>query len=354
MTLENQAAWAEEIGKPLKIGPAPIIHPGPGQLLIRNHAIAINPVDWLVRDLGVIVKKWPTILGLDVAGEVAEVGSDVTNIAIGQRVLAHAVGLLSGKTEDSAFQKYTIVRECATSLIPDHIEYHQAAVIPLALSTAGQGMYLPESLGLPYPSTNPKPSGKAIIVWGGSSSVGCNVIQLAKASGLEVVTTASPKNFEFVKSLGAKAVFDHKSETIVEDLLSALDEADVIGGYDGTYPIEICRTTAYSSQAISGPDTTKKIAQVLDRFGGGTIAIVGERVEGLPSNVKLYPGEAFSLQIFTVNANYQSSRRHFRMEEKRTERYGRNSYRKHWLMGYFGLHLRQRWWEKVWKLFRVL
>lgn len=82
-------------------------------------------------------------------------------------------------------------------------------MIPLALDTAAVGLYSPTSDGyfeLPYPSFKPSPSGKTIIVWGGSSSVGALTIQLAVASGAKVVTTASSHNFDFVKGLGASEV----------------------------------------------------------------------------------------------------------------------------------------------------
>ena len=60
-----------------------------------------------------------------------------------------------------------------------------------------------------------------------------NAIQLAVAAGYEVVTTASAKNFEYVKKLGASQVFDYNSETVVEDLIKALEGKDMAGVFDG-------------------------------------------------------------------------------------------------------------------------
>lgn len=59
-----------------------------GKVVIRNKAIAINPVDWKIQDYGLFIQKWPTVLGTDVAGEVVEVGEGVSNFKKGDRVIA--------------------------------------------------------------------------------------------------------------------------------------------------------------------------------------------------------------------------------------------------------------------------
>ena len=149
-------------------------------------------------------------------------------------------------------------------------------MLPLAISTAASGLYQKEFLGLPYPTAEPKPSGKTILVWGGSSSVGGTVIQLAVASGLEVVSTASEKNFALVKALGAKHVLDYSTETVVDDIVSLLKGREFVGGYD----------------AISTPETIKASADIVHRLGGGKLAKVlpGELGSG-HTDVELVSGE---------------------------------------------------------------
>jgi hypothetical protein len=68
-----------------------------------------------------------------------------------------------------------------------------------------------------------------LLVWGGSTSVGSNAIQLAVAAGYEVITTASPRNFDYVKKLGASQVFDYNSKTIVPDLIRAFKGRTIAG-----------------------------------------------------------------------------------------------------------------------------
>lgn len=85
----NSAAWiTEKQGKPLKVSEAPLPKPGPNDVVVKNHAIAINPVDWKIQDTGYFIQHYPNILGTDVAGEIHEVGSDVKNFKKGDRVLA--------------------------------------------------------------------------------------------------------------------------------------------------------------------------------------------------------------------------------------------------------------------------
>lgn len=96
-----------------------------------------------------------------------------------------------------------------SAIIPSSVSFAQGSVLPLALDTAAVGLYTATSeggLGLPLPSLNPSSSGKTIFVWGGSSSVGALVIQLAVASGAKVVATASKHNFDLLKSWGASEV----------------------------------------------------------------------------------------------------------------------------------------------------
>ncbi len=199
---------------------------------MKNGAVAVNPLDWGIQDMGETLFPWiayPTVLGEDVAGEVVEVGSAVSRFKIGDRVVGHAVGFVSNEPSGGAFQIYTVLLAHMASPIPSTLSYESAAVLPLGLSTAACGLFPKDYLALQYPSVPPKPTGKALLVWGGSTSVGSNAIQLAVAVGYEVITTASPKNFDYVRKLGASQVFDYNSQTIVDDLIDALKGRTIAG-----------------------------------------------------------------------------------------------------------------------------
>ena len=121
----------------------------------------------------------------------------------------HVISLLSNDVKDGGFQLYSSAPAGTTGILPSKVSFAEGSVIPLALDTAAVGLYSASSdgfLGLPFPSPNPSSSGKTIVVWGGSSSVGTFAIQLSVASGVKVVTTASKHNFDFVKSIGASEV----------------------------------------------------------------------------------------------------------------------------------------------------
>lgn len=113
-------------------------------------------------------------------------------------------------------------------------------MLPLAISTAAAGLYLPGYLGLELPShtdsTNrdTEKKKKTVLIWGGSSSVGATAIQLAHASGLNVITTASSSNFALVRDLGAVAVFDYRSETVVQNIVREVQGlgGEFVGIYD--------------------------------------------------------------------------------------------------------------------------
>ena len=84
----NQAAWLCQAGAALEVGEAPTPTAGPDEIVIANAAIAINPLDCHMQDIGVFVQQWPSIIGCDVAGKVHQVGSEVHGrFKIGDRVI---------------------------------------------------------------------------------------------------------------------------------------------------------------------------------------------------------------------------------------------------------------------------
>ncbi|KAL5337980.1 GroES-like protein [Aspergillus crustosus] len=231
----NQAAWiTEPTAHPFIIQDAPYPTPGPGEIVIKNSAVSINPADWKIQTYGAPwLRKWPFILGTDVAEVVVDVGPDVTRFTKGQRVVAYCHCLGTGDPANSGFQLYTLVKEATVAGIPDSITFEEVSVLPQAISTAAAGLFLNESLDLALPSaTGTKPTGKSILIWGGASSVGATAIQFAAAAGLSVVTTASAHNHTLVKSLGATVAFDYRSSTAVRDVVDALANTDFVGVFD--------------------------------------------------------------------------------------------------------------------------
>ena len=272
----NTAAWLETKQAQLEVKPAPYTPPRENEIVVKNHAVAINPTDWMMPFVGNLIFPWikyPFILGEDLAGEVVEVGKAVTRFNVGDRVLGHAMGTdkKRNSSAEGAFQEYTVVLAHMAAPIPSAMAYENAAVLPLALSTAACGLFQKDHLALQYPSATANPTGETLLVWGGSTSVGSNAIQLAVAAGYEVITTASPRNFDYVKKLGASQVFDYNSKTVVEDVIKAFKGKTIAGALAiGTGSTEACSDIVHASNGnkfVSTASTSISFAKLSLRRG---------------------------------------------------------------------------------------
>ena len=254
MTPKNQAAWipAKKVLH-LEVGDAPYTSPRAGEIVVKNGAIGINPFDWILQYQGSVLAphlQYPTVLGCDVAGTVVEVSPDVKRFKIGDRVAGSAVCIAkeSNNASEGAFQLYSVLRQQMVAPLPDHIANEQAAVLGLGLGTAAYGLFHKDYLGLDMPKVPPPPNPgpgekhpRAIIVTGGASNVGSCAIQLAASAGYEVLSTSSSKNFAYVKGLGASHVFDYNSETLVTDLVHALEGRKLEGAFTvGANADQVC------------------------------------------------------------------------------------------------------------------
>ncbi|KAL2831399.1 chaperonin 10-like protein [Aspergillus cavernicola] len=302
----NQAAWLLEAGSPLQVRDAPMPAAGPGEIVVKNAAVAINPLDCHMQDSGVFVQEWPSIFGCDVAGEVYEVGPDVNSFKKGDRVIGHAINLVSGRPEDGAFALYTVIPANKAAILPESIPFTDGVVVPFALEAAictlcleTPGSAMPgvstPALGLPYPTLqHPAPAlNKTLIVYGGSSSVGSMVTQIATASGIRVISVAGKHNFGFAKQCGAVEVFHHGDPDVIEKVAHAVtstnnhtsepgNEDEFIGIFD----------------AISTPETYAANLAILARLEGGHLACVHPppSLDDIPGNVNVKTG-----MIFAVN-----------------------------------------------------
>lgn len=269
MAPSNAAAWLPSPrAHPLKVETAEYPDVAENEVIIKVSAVAANPMDWMIQILGETLFSWlqyPYIGGTDAAGTVVEVGQGVTKYKVGDRV----VGLVPGFTpREGAFQKYTVMGTNVSAPIPNHLSFEDAVVLPLGVSTAACGLYQKDFLALEYPRLDPKPVGKTVLIWAGASSVGSNAIQLAVASGYDVFTTASPKNWDYCKSLGASRVFDYRSPTVVQDLVNAFKGRWCAAGF-----------------AIQ-PGSEQAVFEVVARSEGAkTVAVAGVLPNDIPPGI---------------------------------------------------------------------
>ncbi|KAK8103164.1 Dehydrogenase azaJ [Apiospora sp. TS-2023a] len=315
---ENKAAYliGEKV-RPLSVKPAPYPSPASDQLLVRVAAVAVNPIEYIKQDLGSLLYGWvkfPHVLGSDVAGTVIEVGSDTAatkRFRPGDRVIGQALGSEKKFNDPAmgAFQHYVLLQANMTSPIPDSLPFERAAVLPLALSTASCGLFQKDQLALRHPvasesaaATNEEKTEKEILlIWGGSTSVGCNAIQLARAVGYDVVTTCSPSNFPLVKSLGAAAAFDYR------------DPGAAVSGI-----VRFCRGKKVVGALSIGGDAGRGCVEVLrqlptdkdnNRGSGGTRRFLSRVSYPTPPNKDAgLPARIWCMLSFSVWLWYQSVR----------------------------------------------
>ncbi|MBY4608233.1 NADP-dependent oxidoreductase [Rhizobium sp. 9T] len=179
-------------------------------ILVRIQATAVNQLDSKVREGEfklILPYRPPFVLGHDLAGTVAKVGSRVKRFKVGDEVYArprdHRVG---------TFAEYIAIDEADLALKPSNLSMSEAASIPLVGLTAWQALV---EVGKVKP-------GQKVFIQAGSSGVGTFAIQLAKHLGATVATTTSAKNVELARSLGADVVIDYKTQDF-EKILSGYD-----------------------------------------------------------------------------------------------------------------------------------
>jgi NADPH:quinone reductase-like Zn-dependent oxidoreductase len=290
----NTAAWLDAPYGDLVVREAPYTPPRADEIVVRNRAVAVNPLDVMKQGIGDLMYRWlphPSVLGEDVAGEVVEVGSAVSRFRAGDRVVGYAVGMEKGRRHaaEGGFQQHTVVLERLAAPIPDGMAFEEAAVLPLGVSTAASALFQGDQLGLRHPGAGPAPTGEAVVVWGGSTSVGSNAIQLAVAAGYDVVTTASPRNHDRARALGATHVFDYASPTVVTDVVAALRGKRVAGvlavGTGSAEPsVAIAAATGAERVAMASPSVS---FGELPRRSGPSLALVSVGLRLVAANVAL-------------------------------------------------------------------
>lgn len=219
----------EDLPSALHLAEIDAPEPGPGQVRLHVEALGLNPVDWKVARSGHRAWSWPHVLGLDIAGTIDAFGpySDRlrSDLAPGMRVaLHHDLRAQGGLAE------FVIVDALALAPIPDSVSDVSAAALPCAGMTALQAL---RRLHLS--------AGEYVFITAGTGGVGGYAIQLAKAAGLHVITSASPDKTEIVRALGADHVIDYRALAGPEDIALAArsftpDERGVDGVIDTIGP----------------------------------------------------------------------------------------------------------------------
>jgi NADPH:quinone reductase-like Zn-dependent oxidoreductase len=175
--------------------------PTDGQILVKIYAASANPLDWhlmraspfLARLAGGLRKPKDPRLGADFAGRVEAVGANVAQFQPGDEVFGASTG---------AFAEYICVAESEVALKPANLSFEQAAAVPVAATTALQGLR----------DTGQIHTGQRVLVNGASGGVGTFAVQIARAFGTEVTGVCSTRNLDMVRSIGADHAIDYMKE----------------------------------------------------------------------------------------------------------------------------------------------
>jgi NADPH:quinone reductase-like Zn-dependent oxidoreductase len=203
-----------EFGGPevLHVAQRPDPHPGPGQIRVRVRAVGINPIDWKVRS-GMMGGDLPKVTGQEVSGVVDEIGDEVSDVAVGDKVFGPAAG-------GGGAAQYALLEHYAR--IPARLDFAGAAALPVAVETAARTLDLMQ-VG----------KGQTVLVNGAAGAVGIATVQLGRERGARVIGTASPGNHEYLRSHGAEATTygDGLVERVREIAPDGVDKAiDDAGG----------------------------------------------------------------------------------------------------------------------------
>jgi len=217
MTAKEQLVLAVGPNNRLQIQSAPLPKYEKNEVLVQVQTVCLNPTDWKTLDYGMAPEGH--VLGMDYSGTVVELGSEVTHVKKFDRVAGWIHGG-SLKPLHGGFSQYVPVDGDNLFKIPENVTFDAAATCPVGFQTAAMGLY--QNLKVPLPDS-PLVEPIPILIWGGSSAVGSNSIQLAKLAGFTVVTTASPKNFQYLKSLGADYVFSYSDPNTPAEIKKLTD-----------------------------------------------------------------------------------------------------------------------------------
>lgn len=237
-----KAIYLEQQGAPevLQYGDMPDPVAGPGQVVVDIHTASVNAADWKVRAGGYEggpISQFPYILGRDFSGVVAAVGEGA-DLAVGEAVF----GVLD-VGQEGAYAEKVAVKSSIIARKPDGLSHVDAAAIALTGLTAK----------ISIEDTIKLQPGETILIQGGAGGVASMAIQMAKHIGAKVITTASPSNHDYLRSLGADEIIDYHTVDFTE-VVANIDAVFETAGEDvAMRSFQVLRPGGRAAFIASGP-----------------------------------------------------------------------------------------------------
>ncbi len=255
--------------------------PSDDQVLVKIHAVSINPLDWHIMrgsplpvrmGNGFIKPKTPIILGADIAGRVEAIGANVTEFKVGDEVF--------GGSGINGFAEYLVIKENGLTHKPAHITFQEASAIPTVAFTALQAL-----------RAGNLQAGQKILVNGASGGVGTIAIQIAKAIGAEITGVCSARNIDLVCSLGANHVIDYTKQDYTKTgqqydmILDTINNLSISARRRVLKPSGSCVVVGFGSLikmikvALLGKRGDKKVSFILANRAKEDLLIIREMLE---------------------------------------------------------------------------
>lgn len=245
----------------VQIQSVPVPEPGPGQVRIRVHAAGVNPVDWK----RATNENNGRIPGRDLAGVIDAVGPSAGSWKVGDAV----IGLAASGT--GSYAEYALASTTAIAPKPDKMTFEEAAGLPVVAETAWRALV----------TVGDVQKGQRVLIHGGAGGVGSMAVQIAKAKGAHVIATASARNHDYLRSLGADDTIDYNTtqfEDVVQNAdmvlntttpevtqrsIGVIKSGGILVSIVGEPPADACKAAGIRG-AITGPASGEMLSRVVE------------------------------------------------------------------------------------------
>jgi len=262
--------------------------PGAGEVLVRVAATSVNPIDYkrragLTKDF--YPMKFPSLIGVDIAGTVVKVGPGVEDFSVGDQVFAMA---------DNAYAELCVVKAATLAKVPKGLDLIQAAALPLVTITGSQ---LATATGIKV--------GQTVLVVGASGNVGRSAVFTAKQRGATVIAGVLKSQIDAAKTVGADQVVATDDDAAIANLASLDAVADTVNGKTAEKLIAKVKPGGVFATVLEAPQNASKypsvkVAHVFSKFDRNTLESMAEAVRDgklvIPISQKLPLSEAAEAQ----------------------------------------------------------
>lgn len=262
--------------------------PGPGEVLVRVAATSVNPIDYkrragLTKDF--YPMKFPSLIGVDIAGTVIGIGPGVEDFSVGDQVFAMA---------DNTYAELCVVKAEVLAKVPKGLDLIQAAALPLVTTTGNQ---LLSATGIK--------AGQTVLVVGAAGNVGRSAVFTAKERGATVIAGVLKKQVDDTKTVGADQIVATDDDTAIASLPMLDAVADTVGGRTAEKLIGKVKPGGVYASVVSTPQSAAyypavKVVHVFSKFDRKTLEFMAEAVRDgklvIPISQKLPLSEAAEAQ----------------------------------------------------------